>query len=121
MLAHNVQKSLSLKESSENIAFNESLSRQGNAWIRDYQSLQVRKHQLEGSVKKENEMKVRKNIRLVTSAVPSQTPFSIWEKRPPLVVGFLISTLRNTGYNVFFLDNYLILSDFLETDYRKES
>ena len=58
-----------------------------------------------------------KNILLTTSAAPGQTPFSTNEKRPPVGMGFLISTLRDAGHNVFFIDNYLYPSDFLETDY----
>ncbi len=58
-----------------------------------------------------------KNILLTTSAAPGQTPFSTTEKRPPIGVGFLISTLREAGHNVFFIDNYLSPSNFLETDY----
>lgn len=58
-----------------------------------------------------------KNVLLVTSAAPEQTPFSTTEKRPPIGMGFLISTLRDAGHNVFFIDNYLSPSDFLETDY----
>jgi glycosyltransferase involved in cell wall biosynthesis/radical SAM superfamily enzyme YgiQ (UPF0313 family)/tetratricopeptide (TPR) repeat protein len=58
-----------------------------------------------------------KNILLTTSAAPGQTPFSTNEKRPPVGMGFLISTLRDAGHNVFFIDNYLSPSNFLETDY----
>lgn len=58
-----------------------------------------------------------KNILLTTSAAPDQTPFSTSEKRPPIGVGFLISTLREAGHNVFFVDNYLSPSNFLGTDY----
>ncbi|MGA7827733.1 MAG: glycosyltransferase, partial [Geobacteraceae bacterium] len=58
-----------------------------------------------------------KNVLLTTSAAPGQTPFSTNEKRPPLGVGFLISTLREAGHNVFFIDNYLNPSNFLGTDY----
>ncbi len=57
------------------------------------------------------------NVLLTTSAPPSQTPFSTTEKRPPVGVGFLISVLRDAGHNVFFVDNYLSPSNFLETDY----
>lgn len=57
------------------------------------------------------------NVLLVTSAAPSQTPFSTGEKRPPLGLGFLISVLRQAGHRVFFIDNYLRPSNFLETDY----
>ncbi|MCL6622017.1 MAG: glycosyltransferase [Syntrophobacterales bacterium] len=57
------------------------------------------------------------NVLLATSAAPSQTPFSTTEKRPPLGLGFLISVLRQAGHRVFFIDNYLKPSNFLETDY----
>jgi len=67
------------------------------------------------SILKEN--KLSSNILLTTSAAPSQTPFSTFEKRPPIGVGFLISVLREAGHNVFFIDNYLKPNDFLETDY----
>ncbi|MBW1991275.1 MAG: cobalamin-dependent protein, partial [Deltaproteobacteria bacterium] len=57
------------------------------------------------------------NVLLTTSAAPEQSPFSTTEKRPPLGVGFLISVLRDAGHRVFFLDNYLKPSHFLDTDY----
>jgi len=57
------------------------------------------------------------NVLLTTSAAPGQAPFSTAEKRPPVGVGFLISVLRDAGHNVFFIDNYLEPSNFLETDY----
>jgi len=57
------------------------------------------------------------NVLLTTSAAPHQSPFSTTEKRPPIGLGFLISVLRNAGHQVFFIDNYLSPSDFLETDY----
>jgi glycosyltransferase involved in cell wall biosynthesis/radical SAM superfamily enzyme YgiQ (UPF0313 family)/Tfp pilus assembly protein PilF len=56
-------------------------------------------------------------VLLTTSAAPSQSPFSTTEKRPPIGLGFLISVLRDAGHEVFFIDNYLQPSDFLETDY----
>lgn len=59
----------------------------------------------------------KSNVLLVTSSAPSQSPFSTTEKRPPLGIGYLISILRNAGHNVFFVDNYLKPSNFLETDY----
>lgn len=59
-------------------------------------------------------------ILLVTSAAPAQSPFSTKEKRPPLGLGFLISVLRNAGHKVFFIDNYLQPSDFLETEYLQD-
>jgi glycosyltransferase involved in cell wall biosynthesis/radical SAM superfamily enzyme YgiQ (UPF0313 family) len=58
-----------------------------------------------------------KHILLTTSAAPDQSPFSTTEKRPPIGIGFLISVLRNAGHEVFFIDNYLKPSNFLETDY----
>lgn len=61
------------------------------------------------------------NILLMTSAAPSQSPFSTGEKRPPIGIGFLISSLRNAGHKVFFIDNYLQPSNFLETDYLREN
>ncbi|MGA1874719.1 MAG: glycosyltransferase [bacterium] len=62
-------------------------------------------------------MNTKKNILLTTSAAPLQSPFSTVEKRPPLGIGFFISILRNAGHEVFFIDNYLRPSNFLETDY----
>ncbi len=56
-------------------------------------------------------------ILLTTSAAPCQSPFSTTEKRPPIGLGFLISVLRDAGHKVFFIDNYLNPSNFLETDY----
>ena len=61
------------------------------------------------------------NILLTTSAAPTQSPFSTGEKRPPIGIGFLISSLRNAGHKVFFIDNYLQPSNFLETDYLREN
>ena len=48
------------------------------------------------------------------------SPFFTSEKRPPLGIGFLISVLRDAGHKVFFIDNYLRPSDFLETGYLVE-
>jgi len=61
------------------------------------------------------------NILLTTSAAPSQSPFSTTEKRPPIGLGFLISVLREAGHEVFFIDNYLNPSNFLETDYLQKN
>lgn len=61
--------------------------------------------------------KTEARVLLTTSAAPSQSPFSTTEKRPPLGLGFLIAVLRNAGHKVFFIDNYLSPSNFLETDY----
>lgn len=59
----------------------------------------------------------KKRILLTTSAAPEQSPFATGEKRMPIGVGFLISVLRDAGHEVFFIDNYLQPSDFLETGY----
>ena len=57
------------------------------------------------------------NILLTTSAAPDQAPFSTTEKRPPLGIGFLIAVLKKAGHNVFFIDNYLKPSNFIENDF----
>jgi len=56
-------------------------------------------------------------VLLTTSAAPRECPFSTQEKRPPLGLGFLISVLRNSGHEVFFIDNYLKPSNFLENGF----
>lgn len=66
-------------------------------------------------------MESKKRVLLVTSAAPAQSPFSTTEKRPPLGIGYLISILRNAGHEVFFIDNYLHPSDFLESDYLRRN
>jgi len=64
--------------------------------------------------------KSKSNILLTMSAAPAQSPFCTKEKRPPIGVGFLISVLRQAGHEVFFIDNFLQPSDFLETDYLQQ-
>lgn len=54
------------------------------------------------------------NILMVTSAAPAKSPFFTGEKRPPLGVGSIISTLRQKGHSVFFIDNYLRPSSFIQ-------
>ena len=61
------------------------------------------------------------NVLLTTSAAPAQSPFSTTEKRPPIGIGFLLAVLREAGHEVFFIDNYLQPSDFLETDYLQKN
>jgi len=61
------------------------------------------------------------NILLTTSAAPKKSPFFTREKRPPLGLGFLISLLRNKGHNVFFIDNYLKPSNFIEEGYLQKN
>jgi len=60
------------------------------------------------------EIRGNMNILLTTSAAPEKSPFSTDEKRPPLGLGFLISLLRQQGHQVWFLDNYLAPTGFLE-------
>lgn len=54
------------------------------------------------------------NILFTTSAAPEITPFFTSEKRPPLGLGFLMSVVRNQGHKIFFIDNYLKPSKFIE-------
>jgi len=61
------------------------------------------------------------NILFVTSAAPEKSPFSTNEKRPPLGLGSLISVVRNEGHKVFFIDNYLKPSRFIEEDYLQKN
>ena len=46
-------------------------------------------------------------ILLTTSAAPDRSPFFCNEKRFPLGIGFLLSTLRNAGHKVYFIDNFV--------------
>ena len=57
------------------------------------------------------------NILLTTSAAPAVSPFFTAEKRPPLGLGSLMSTLRHEGHNISFIDNYLKPSRFIEEGY----
>ncbi len=61
------------------------------------------------------------NILLTTSAAPEKSPFSTKEKRPPLGLGFLISLLRSKGHKIFFIDNYLNPSNFIEEGYLQKN
>ena len=61
------------------------------------------------------------NILLTTSATPKISPFFTDEKRPPLGLGSLISVVRNKGYRVFFIDNYLKPSNFIEEGYLQKN
>ena len=61
------------------------------------------------------------NILLTTSAAPTQTPFSVTEKRPPIGLGFLMAVLKEKGHKVFFIDNYLQPNNFLEIDYLQKN
>lgn len=61
------------------------------------------------------------NILFVTSAAPKKSPFSTNEKRPPLGLGSLISVVRKEGHKVFFIDNYLKPSRFIEEGYLQKN
>jgi len=61
------------------------------------------------------------NILLATSAAPPKSPFFTNEKSPPLGVGFLISLLRSAGHNVFFIDNYLNPTPFIEDGFLEKN
>ncbi len=61
------------------------------------------------------------NILFTTSAAPKKSPFSTTEKRPPLGLGFLISLTRNEGHKVFFIDNYLSPSNFIEDGFLQDN
>lgn len=61
------------------------------------------------------------NILFTTSATPDKSPFSTDEKRPPLGLGSLISVVRNEGHRVFFIDNYLKPSNFIEEGYLQKN
>ena len=57
------------------------------------------------------------NVLFTTSSAPQKSPFFTSEKRPPLGVGSLISLLRKKGHKVFFIDNYLNPSNFIESGF----
>jgi radical SAM superfamily enzyme YgiQ (UPF0313 family) len=57
------------------------------------------------------------NILFTTSATPEKSPFFTNEKRPPLGLGSLISLTRNNEHKVFFIDNYLKPTNFIEEGY----
>ncbi len=61
------------------------------------------------------------NILFATSAAPVKSPFFTNEKRPPLGVGSVMSLLRDEGHTVFFIDNYLSPSHFVEEGYLQKN
>ncbi len=61
------------------------------------------------------------NILLTTSAEPQKTPFFTHEKRPPLGVASLYAVLQKAGHRVFFIDNYLRPTRFLEEGFLQEN
>ncbi len=60
-------------------------------------------------------------ILFTTSAAPEKSPFFTDEKRPPLGVGSLISICRKEGHKVFFIDNYLKKTSFIEEGFLQEN
>jgi O-antigen biosynthesis protein len=61
------------------------------------------------------------NILFSTSAAPALSPFSTDEKRPPLGIGYLMSVVRTKGHNVFFVDNYLQPTNFVQEGYLQKN
>ncbi|HDQ59943.1 MAG TPA: B12-binding domain-containing radical SAM protein [Candidatus Woesearchaeota archaeon] len=61
------------------------------------------------------------NVLFTTSAAPKISPFFTDEKRPPLGLGSLMSVVRNEGYNVFFVDNYLQPTNFIKEGYLQKN
>lgn len=61
------------------------------------------------------------NVLFTNSALPSKTPFISPEKRPPLGLGTLISVTRNEGHKIFFIDNYLKQTDFIEEGFLQKN
>lgn len=61
------------------------------------------------------------NILFMTAPEPKKSPFFLKEKRPPLGLGFLVSILRNEGHKLFFIDNYLKPSNFIEENYLQKN
>lgn len=61
------------------------------------------------------------NILFTTSAAPLKSPFFTHEKRPPLGLGSIISIVRNNGHKVFFIDNYLKPSKFIEDGFLQKN
>ena len=61
------------------------------------------------------------NILFTTSAAPEKSPFFTSEKRPPLGLGSLMSLVRSNGHKVFFIDNYLSPSNFIEEGYLQKN
>ena len=61
------------------------------------------------------------NILFTTSAAPESSPLFTNEKKPPLGVGSLLSVVRNKGHKIFFIDNYLKPSRFIEEGYLQKN
>ncbi len=61
------------------------------------------------------------NLLFTTSAAPKISPFFTTEKRPPLGLGSLMSVARDEGHKIFFIDNYLTPSNFIEEGYLQKN
>ncbi|MFC1807518.1 B12-binding domain-containing radical SAM protein [Candidatus Omnitrophota bacterium] len=61
------------------------------------------------------------NILFTTSMAPKKGPFCTNEKRPPLGMGSLISIVRNEGHRVFFIDNYLKPSNYIDEEFLQKN
>jgi len=61
------------------------------------------------------------NILFTTSAAPPISPFFTREKRPPLGLGSLMSVAKNAGHKLFFIDNYLKPSNFIEKGFLQKN
>jgi len=61
------------------------------------------------------------NILFTTSAAPATSPCFTYEKRPPLGVGSLMSLVRKEGHKIFFIDNYLQPSNFIEKGFLQKN
>jgi len=61
------------------------------------------------------------NVLFTTAPAPKDSPFGTKEKRAPLGLGFLISIVRQAGHEIFFIDNYLKPTNFLDTNYLVEN
>ena len=60
-------------------------------------------------------------VLFTTSAAPKKGPFFTNEKRPPLGMGSLISLVRHDGHKVFFIDNYMKPSNYIEEGYLQKN
>jgi len=56
-----------------------------------------------------------------TAAPPKKSPFFTDEKRPPLGLGFLMAMSRDKGHEVFFKDNYLKPTNFIEQGFLQKN
>lgn len=57
------------------------------------------------------------NILFLTSPAPARAGFNTSEKRPPIGLGYLMSSVRRQGHHVFFSDEYLMKTRILKQDF----